>query len=57
MLICKLKVNHCEDRASLVSILAFAGYRVSIENQKSGIYSFSSDDYFVVVEDKEAAHD
>jgi hypothetical protein len=59
-MIAKLKVNHCEDRASLVSILAFAGYKVSIQTVKEPRYSLSGPDYFVIVEQpdepKEGSH-
>lgn len=53
-MIAKLKVNHNEDRAQLVSILAFAGYKVSVEHQKAERPTLGMGDYFVIVEDKEA---
>ena len=52
MKICELKINNCYDRAKLVGILAFAGYKVSIDERKKDHY-FDSD-YYVVVEDKES---
>lgn len=45
----KLKINHCEDRSSIVSILAFAGYKVSVESFKEQSYSINTD-YYVVIE-------
>ncbi len=56
-IIAKLKVNHGEDRAQLVSILAFAGYKVWIEESKQERYSLSGPDYYVFVEEAEARHD
>ena len=50
--ICELLINSCEDRASLVSILDFAGYIVEIRDKKSDRY-YSSKDYVVVVYEKE----
>ena len=50
-MIAKLKVNHGEDRASLVSILAFAGYKVSIETVEPEPYRLKSPDYYVIVEE------
>lgn len=53
MKICELKVQHDGDRATLVSILAFAGYKVSIDARKPKDYLNLGKDYFVIVEDKE----
>jgi len=49
--LCELKVNHCKDRASLVSILAFAGYKISIEEREEERWSIQKD-YYVIVETK-----
>lgn len=51
MKICELKINRDSDRASLISILAFAGYKVSIkERPREGRFLYRHD-YFVIVED------
>lgn len=53
MKICELRIQHSEDRARLVSILAFAGYKVSIE-ERGDIFSRNGREYFVIVESKES---
>lgn len=50
MKIAELKITSTEDRAAIVSILAFAGYKVSIDERKDGLYRT---DYYVIVEEKE----
>ena len=51
----ELKVNYYEDRASIVKILAFSGYKVSIEEREGKHYR--DKDYYVIVETKEPADD
>jgi len=53
MKICELKINDGAHRAKMVEILAFAGYRVSIEERGNADY-WRAKDYFVIVEDKTA---
>jgi hypothetical protein len=50
MKIAELKITSTEDRAAIVSILAFAGYKVSIVARKVAHYNT---DYYVIVEEKE----
>jgi hypothetical protein len=50
MKVCELKINNGEDRATIVSILAFAGYKVSIETRNKDKYSNFEKEYFVIVE-------
>lgn len=59
MKICELKINTCTDRADLVAILAFAGYKVSIDKRKRPRkpYEMSTSDYFIIVEEREQDHD
>ena len=57
MKICELNIPNGGDRASLVSELVFAGYKVSIDERKQE-WPSSKVDYYVIVEDKqEAQHD
>ena len=56
MKLCELKVNVCEDRADIVKILVFAGYKVSIETRKRKDGYYGEQDYFVIVESKEEQH-
>ena len=51
MIIAKLNIPNGEDRAQLVSILAFAGYKVSIEAVRSEWSSIKPTEYFVIVEE------
>ena len=49
--ICELRIPNWLDRCDLVSILANAGYKVSIEErERESAYLIK--DYFVIVEDK-----
>ena len=50
MKIAELKITSCEDRAAIVSILAFEGYKVSIDERKETLYRTY---YYVIVEEKE----
>lgn len=52
MIIAKLKIVHSIDRRLLVSILAEAGYKVSVEKRDTERYSLSGPDYYVTVEDQ-----
>ena len=50
--ICELNIPNWLDRCELVSILANAGYKVSIEERDQKDTYFKKD-YFVIIEDKE----
>lgn len=55
MKICELKINHYENRQKITSILAEAGYKVSVEERDGKHYP--QKDRFVIVEEQEATHD
>ena len=49
----KVKIQNCEDRAKMVSILAMAGYIAWIEEKQAG-RSLLSMDYYVCWKEKES---
>ena len=53
MKICELCIKNYSDRAELVRILAFAGYKVSIEERETHLGAYPEKDYYVIVEGKQ----